>query len=264
MVLHKRNALAMLLGLSCCCAFADAFVTSTTVNSAITAPTPASSQDQTLTATQLQAEANRWGLSVSDYGRYIQLMQTTPSGKWYVNSDPAEVLAINARNAAEQKKYAEIVAKNTHDRLGRELSMQYAYSQAWEKLYPNEKPIALPGQTQTQNTVALQAGDQLLFFTRIDDAQSGAMATQLVNAMASHTNVRLAIFVVGKNVTDNAIAQWAQSNQIPPSLVQNHRVVLDHDNGRFAQMTKGNGSLPMIILNHQNAFNVVSFNELKG
>lgn len=81
-----------------------------------------------------------WGLSIEEW-KYYQSLMKGPSKKWYKKLDPIEVLGINARNSSEQKKYAQLVVKRTHDRVERELAFQRAIDDAWKQLYPELKPI---------------------------------------------------------------------------------------------------------------------------
>lgn len=261
---HSVYPLFITLLFSASCAWAD--MPSLTLQNSDAAKANASFETSTVantTSDDLKAQAKRWGLSSDDYARYLDLMKNTPAGRWYKNSDPTEVLAINARNEAEREHYAEIIAKSTHDRLENELAMQRAFNIAWQKLYPDVKPIALPSEkTSQQNHVNLQAGDQLLLFTDLNNTSNGFMLPALFPVIEQHAGIKLGIFIVGNSVSDKAIQDWAKQNQIPLKLVEQGSIVLDHDKGRFAQMAKGAGSLPTLILNHQGRFNVVSLNDL--
>jgi len=240
------------------------FLISSTVTSSTSNSNTTNNEASVLTKDQIETIAKHWNLSSEDYERYLELMKTTPSGKWYVQSDPSEVLAINARNDAEREKYAEIIAKTTHDRLESELAMQHAFNTAWQKLYPNLKPIEMPMQSQAKTQVSLQVGDQLLLFTGINDSSSTTIIDRLISLIQNHSGTKLAIFITGNDISDKAIRDWAQSNHIPISLVQQGTIILDHDKGRFTQITKGKGTLPTVILNHKGNFNTVSINQLNG
>jgi len=94
---------------------------------------------------QQRTVATRWGLTSQEYATYLSEMHNTPSGLWYKDLDPAEVLLMNAKNDQERDHYADIVVKLAHDRGERELAAERAYHAAWRRLYPNLPRVQLPG-----------------------------------------------------------------------------------------------------------------------
>ena len=84
---------------------------------------------QTL-ATQysLKDRAKMWGLTAEEFKRYLWLMENTPSGHWYKDLDPVEVLALNAKDSNDMMQYAKIQAHNMHARVTRELALNRVLS----------------------------------------------------------------------------------------------------------------------------------------
>lgn len=252
---------------TCLCLSLMASVIASTViadeplTTAVKPTTIVNSNSQTVSNVQAtQAEAARWGLSTDDYQLYVKTMQTTPAVKWYAQLDPDEVLLNTATNDTDRDRFAELVVKRAYARVSNELAAQHAYDAAWQRLYPNEKPIAVQ-KNNILDKVALQTGDTLLFFTSLDKTTGFFLVNQLVALIQKHSGVSCAVLVVGNNITDAAIQQWAESARIPLNLVRNHTVILDHDNGRYSQLSHGN-PLPFVLLNHQGLFTVVTPSQL--
>jgi integrating conjugative element protein (TIGR03759 family) len=86
--------------------------------------------------------AKTWGLTLDEWNQYQKLIQGK-SGKWYPQLTPAAILGLNAQTPQEQQHFAEMVAKEEHDKLANELSFNNAVHQAMLKLYVNE-PVIKP------------------------------------------------------------------------------------------------------------------------
>lgn len=84
-----------------------------------------------------------WSLSVTEYQRYLWLMEHTQNGVYYqhLHLDPNWVLGINATNEQERKKYVTIALKNERERINKELAFQREFSELAKHLFPNETPI---------------------------------------------------------------------------------------------------------------------------
>jgi len=93
------------------------------------------------TAPESLAIAQLWHLSTSEWRAYQQALRG-PAGQWYDDLNPAEVLGLMAKTDTERAHYAEIVVKARYQRITRELAFNSAVSQAWQRLYPQLKPIA--------------------------------------------------------------------------------------------------------------------------
>jgi len=85
-------------------------------------------------------KSKEWNLTPEEYLHYQNLMKGK-SGLWYQQLTPASVLGLNADNPQGQKHFAEVVAKEEHDRLANELKFDLAIHQALLRLYPDERII---------------------------------------------------------------------------------------------------------------------------
>lgn len=84
--------------------------------------------------------AKDWQLTDSEWAKYLQLMQST--GRFFYPNLPAPaVLGMYADNPEEEKHFAEIYAKQEHDKVARELSFNKAAYQAMQRLYPDEPVV---------------------------------------------------------------------------------------------------------------------------
>ncbi len=201
-----------------------------------------------------QDQAKQWGLSNEDYQHYLWLMKNTPSGKWYAQLDPAEVLALNADSQNDMMKYAQAQARNMHIRVTRELAFNRLYGEAYKQLYPNEKPIQSSSPSVSAGTgFALQSGDRIWFFTDTNTPLSSFVYQHLMKEVQKTPNTTLDIYFVGKQVNQQSIQQWAAAANIPRTMI-NQQVTLNYGNDRFQSITQGKGvNLPYVgVLHNQN------------
>lgn len=207
---------------------------------------------------ELNDRAEMWGLSAENFKHYLWLMKNTPSGHWYKNLDPPEVLALNAKNPDQMMQYAEIQARNMHKRVTRELVFDRVYSQAYKQLYPTEKAIM----TQGQSGDALQSGDRVWLFVRVNTPLGSFAYQHLLKAVQVTPDTVLDIYFIGKNVTKANIQQWAINMAVPQNLV-NKQITLNFGNSRFASLTKGKKvNLPFVGIVHDNHFQPITLSSV--
>ncbi|MEH8026139.1 TIGR03759 family integrating conjugative element protein [Gallibacterium anatis] len=182
----------------------------------------------TLTQSELQQNAQEWGLTKEEWQRYLQL-QKGERGIWSPNLDPLTTLGIEAKTETERTRYAEMLARKMYERVERELAFQRAYDKAFAKLYPNELPFEVKPHI-------LQASGRVIYFTRLDNC---AKCELDISRILSHVdkNTPIDIYVVGSN--DKAIREWAKKHQIDPIKVQKRLITLNHDTGYWLQYAKG-------------------------
>lgn len=84
--------------------------------------------------------AQDWGLSVEEWQQYQRLMQG-PAGRWYRPLSPVEVLGLYAETVTDQQHFAEVAAKEQHDKIAREIAFNNAFTLAVQKLYVEEPVI---------------------------------------------------------------------------------------------------------------------------
>lgn len=210
-----------------------------------------------------QNQAQQWGLNLQDYQHYLWLMKNTSSNKWYVKLDPAEVLALNANDQAEMMRYAQIQARNMHNRVTRELIFNKMYTTAYKKLYPTEKPIQSNLiKSVTTNGLALQAGDRIWLFTGTNTPLSNFIYQRLIKEAEQTPNAALDIYFVGYTLTQQSIQQWAVANNIPRNMV-NQQLTLNFGNDRFQSVTKGKAvNLPYVGIVHDQRFQPINLSSL--
>lgn len=116
------------------CVFASDNVTNTQTQNTIT-------QNTTVSTSHI-GTAKDWSLTDTEWKQYLNLMQG-PSGHYYVNLSPPEVLGIYANTADELRHFAEVAARFEHDKLERELRFNAAFHEAAARLYSAE-PLIQP------------------------------------------------------------------------------------------------------------------------
>ena len=88
--------------------------------------------------------ARDWGLRPEEWARYRQLMQG-PLGIYSPNLDPLTALGIEARSDEERNRYAELQVQAESRRVGKMLAYQRAYDAAWQRVFPGQQRVNLPG-----------------------------------------------------------------------------------------------------------------------
>lgn len=224
------------------------------------------STQQPLSKKEITALAAQWGITPKEYTHYQEIMQHTPSGKWYRQLDPAEVLALNSQNEKDMRHYARIEAKLMHAKVSKELLLSRLYRQAYRQLYPNQRPIELTGQALKQRPpLSLQAGDHIWLFTKLSDVATLFILPSLIEKITTTPGTALDIYFVGKHLTRQQIQQWAATQQLNPSLVSQHRITLNQGNARFHALAQGKTlELPYVGLVHQRQWHEISLSELSA
>jgi len=89
--------------------------------------------------------AQVWGLNADEVQRAKALLRGPRASFSIPNLSPIEALGIHARSDAERRKYAELFARAQHADTERVLAWMYAYQEAMQRLYPNERVIDFGG-----------------------------------------------------------------------------------------------------------------------
>ena len=100
-----------------------------------------------------------WGLSNEEMVRAKVLLEGPRKSFSVENLSPVEALGIHARNDAERRRYAEIFARAFHADVERSLAWNEAFTEAMQRLYPNEPVIDYSGSTRV--AAPLGAADAL-------------------------------------------------------------------------------------------------------
>lgn len=99
-----------------------------------------------LSTTEQRTLASTWGLSASEYARYLQLMEQSPSGFYYRDQhlDPSWILGLNATDETERRKYVTLAIEHERERLTQLLLFQQLFDKVQKELFPHDKPIVFP------------------------------------------------------------------------------------------------------------------------
>jgi integrating conjugative element protein (TIGR03759 family) len=127
-MMNKRIGLFLLILVSTSLFAANDVVNTTIVNSA-----SQNTRDMASTVNQ----APDWGLTDQQWAQYQHLMQGI-SGHYYANLTPVEVLGIQAKTLHDVNYFAELAAKQEHDKIEKELRFNAAFYAAAKRLYANE------------------------------------------------------------------------------------------------------------------------------
>lgn len=208
-----------------------------------------------------QTKAQQWQLTLQDYQRYERLMQNTPSGHWYTQLDPAEVLALNANNKESMIKYAKLEARLNHQRIQRELDFDTIYRQAYRTLYPKQKPIMPPG-SKSPSVSTLTNGDHIWLFVNFHSPMTNLLMPNLLTVLKHHRESKLDIYFVGQHIEPSHIQAWAALHQLPHDLMQ-HRISLNIDQHRLSTVSNNQSvTLPYVGLVHQGHFQTLAVSSL--
>jgi integrating conjugative element protein (TIGR03759 family) len=168
--------------------------------------------------------ARDWGLRPEEWTRYRQVMQG-PLGIYSPSLDPLTALGIEARSDEERNRYAELQVQAESRRVSKELAYQRAYDAAWQRLFPGQQRVNLPG------AQAPSAGNK----------GSGRLA---VFVKAEGTSFDL--YMVGSRQDDTRIRQWATQAGVDPARVRARTITINHDAGRWLSLGVP-GELPAVV-----------------
>ena len=182
--------------------------------------------------------ARDWGLRPEEWARYRQLMQG-PLGIYSPNLDPLTALGIEARSDEERNRYAELQVQAESRRVGKMLAYQRAYDAAWQRLFPGQPRVNLPG-AQSPGSGNKGSG-RLAVFVKADCPLCEQRVRQL---QAAGTTFDL--YMVGSRQDDARVRHWATQAGIDPARVRAHTITLNHDGGRWLSLSLP-GELPAVV-----------------
>lgn len=197
------------------------------------------SQTQTSTDAVLdERQARDWGLRTEEWARYRQLMQG-PLGVYSPGLDPLTALGIEARSDEERNRYAELQVQAEARRVDKTLAYQRAYDAAWQRLFPGQPRVSLPG-TQAPS-VGNSGSGRTAVFVKADCAPCEQRVRQLQAA-----GTPFDLYMVGSRGDDTRIRQWATQAGIDPARVRARTITLNHDSGRWLSLSLP-GELPAVV-----------------
>lgn len=193
----------------------------------------------------LKQKAGEWGLSLEDYQRYQQLMDG-PRGIQSPGLDPLSALGIEARTPAERRQYAEKWVKEEFARTQKELDFQREINAAWQRLYPDRRPVNLAGVTR-------DTGGRLALFVKSKDCPTCDVRLSTV----LNGNRPVDIYLVDSEGDDDMLRQWARVHRIPTEKVHSRQITLNHDGGRWLRF--GNGMMPVLLQQGEDGWHIAAF-----
>jgi len=182
--------------------------------------------------------ARDWGLRPEEWARYRQLMQG-PLGIYSPNLDPLTALGIEARSDEERNRYAELQVQAESRRVGKTLAYQRAYDAAWQRLFPGQQRVNLPGARAPGS--GNKGSDRLAVFVKADCPPCEQRVRQLQAAGTAFD-----LYMVGSRQDDARIRQWAVQAGIDPARVRGRTITLNHDAGRWLSLGLP-GELPAVV-----------------
>ena len=185
-----------------------------------------------------ERQAREWGLQPEEWARYRQLMQG-PLGVYSPQLDPLTALGIEARSEEERRRYAELQVQAEARRVGKALAYQRAYDAAWQRLFPGQPRVSLPG-AKAQGAGNTGSG-RLAVFVKADCAPCAQRVQQLQAAGTAFD-----LYMVGSRQDDARIRQWATQAGIDPARVRARTITLNHDAGRWLSLGLP-GDLPAVV-----------------
>ena len=185
-----------------------------------------------------ERQARDWRLSPEEWTRYRQLMQG-PLGIYSPNLDPLTALGVEARSDEERRHYAELQVQAEARRVGKTLAYQRAYDAAWQRIFPGQQRVNLPG-ARTPGSDDNGSG-RLAVFVKANCPPCDQRVRQL---QAAGTDFDL--YMVGSRQDDSRLRQWATQTGIDPARVRARTITLNHDAGRWLSLGVS-GELPAVV-----------------
>jgi len=193
--------------------------------------------------------AHYWSLDAKEYQRYQELMRG-PLGHWSPTIDPLLALGMFAESPAQQRRYAELYARQEFELTERTLRFQQAYRTAFQRLYPNVDivdqrllaPYRLHQQQKESSKAArllakkqLQDGDRVMVFVPARCDQCSSMIPRLMSLVSGTRNAGIDVYV--RNASDDdAVRAWAQAHQIQAKQLGDNALTLNRDEGLWQRL----------------------------
>lgn len=187
----------------------------------------------------------QWQLNETEWQRYKTLMLGI-RGKLSPDISPIEALGIHAQSEDERQRYAEMWAKALREDTERVLAFQHAYDDAWKQLYGNEPLIDLSRLAPRRSAALLQPGDRILFFAASNCAACGPALETVLAKIQRTPRLGLDVYLIDSGNDDTKVRAWAKEHRVPPELVRNRTVTLNHDSGAIARLSGFTGTIPYI------------------
>ena len=193
--------------------------------------------------------AGYWSLETKEYQRYQALMRG-PLGHWNPTIDPVLALGMFAQTPAQQRRYAELYARQEFELTERTLRFQQAYRSAFQRLYPNvdtvDQRLLAPyrfHQQQKESAKAarwlakkqFQDGDRVMVFVPTHCDPCSSIIPRLMSLVSGTRNASIDVYV--RNASDDSsVRAWAQAHQIYAKQLGNNALTLNRDEGLWQRL----------------------------
>ncbi len=170
-----------------------------------------------------------WELTENEMKRY-KLLMDNKSGIYYggLKLTPLDILGINARGAQERDHFAQLSAKFEAQKVAKNLAWNNAHFKAYQKVVAGLPVIqhfeASKYGPHAYRPLELKSEQQLHFYLKKADAVTTLVAP-LVKAIEESQNTLLVLDCI--DCTHSDMQLWANTHQIPKSLVDEGRIRLD-------------------------------------
>ena len=155
--------------------------------------------------------AEAWGLSIDEWRRQTEL-RALSQGMLSQDLTPLEVLGILTDNPADRKRYARLYAEQQRAMLDRIAAFEADYLEEYAAL--NQR---LSAGLNGRSTLVIDIY-----------CVSTECRRQVAEALVIAQNGAVDIYVVGSAGDDAAVRKWAATNHIPPNLVRQRQITLNH------------------------------------
>ncbi|KPA90100.1 MULTISPECIES: TIGR03759 family integrating conjugative element protein [Pseudomonas] len=185
-----------------------------------------------------QQRAAEWGLKQEEWQRYRRLMEG-PLGVHSPQLDPLTALGIEARDSAEQERYAQMQAQAEFARLQKLLDYQRAYDRAYKRLYADQLPVNLIGSAALASPV--EAAGRLAVFVK-----PGCQSCITRVGQLQRDGQRFDLYLLDNGGNDSLLRDWARQAGIDPQKVRRREITLNHDAGHWARLGDS-GPVPAVM-----------------
>lgn len=207
-----------------------------------------------------------WELRDDEMKRYKFLMDNK-SGIYYegLRLTPLDVLGINARDAKERERFAELSAKFEAQKVAKNLAWNNAHFKAYQKVVAGLPVIqnfdSSKYSPHAYRPIQLKNGQQLHFYFKKDNAVK-TLVSPLIKAIEESQNTILVLGCIDCTHLDMQL--WANNHQIPKGMVDEGRVRLDlgriqYDALSLPQKEQKTPLLISVMNNHANLVDLGSF-----
>ena len=175
-------------------------------------------------------QARHWKLTDKEWTRYKEIMNGR-RGIWSPGLDPVTALGVHAETEQERTRYAELWVQLEYERTDKELAFERARLEAAKRLYPDQP--AINNQQFIDNFKDRRAAieqRQMVLFVGLDCEVCEDLVPRLYKTLGA--GGKLDIYI--SNANDQQIREWAADHDIPPELVQQRVITLNH--ARFSDM----------------------------